>query len=226
MWIIAHRGGGELFPENTLQAFQESAALGVDMVECDVHVSRDRELMVIHDPTLERTGGKPLKVSDLTAKELAAADVGGGQGVPTLAQLLDVIKIPVVVEIKTKAAVEGLLQLIAARPDLVQRVIPISFYHTAIRELVDRIPGLEGGVLLAGIPVNLADVVRAAHVRLLSLEYELVDRELVDAMHREDLLVSVWTPNTKAAIQSMLEAGVDGIASDRPDWVIEAVKGW
>lgn len=224
MWIIAHRGGGELFPENTLKAFKESQALGVDMVECDVHVSRDGELMVIHDPTLERTGGKPLKVSDLTAEELDHMDVGDGEGVPTLSQLLEMISIPVVVEIKTPAVVEGLLRLLANQPELAERIVPISFYHRAIQTLVDRIPGLEGGVLLAGVPVNLADVARAAHVRLLSLHYELVTKELVDAMHQENLLVSVWTPNTHEAIDSMVGAGVDGIASDRPDWVIKAVK--
>ncbi|NMP23159.1 glycerophosphodiester phosphodiesterase [Sulfobacillus harzensis] len=225
MWIIAHRGGGELFPENTLKAFKESQALGVDMVECDVHVSGDGELMVIHDATLERTGGKPLKVGDLTAEELSRMDVGDGEGVPTLSQLLEVIDIPVVVEIKTPAVIEGLLRLLSARPELTQRIVPISFYHRAIQTLVDRIPGIEGGVLLAGVPVNLAEVARAAHVRLLSLHYPLVTKDLVDAMHRENVLVSVWTPNTKDDIRSMVDAGVDGIASDRPDWVIDAVKG-
>ncbi len=225
MWVIAHRGGGDLYPENTLTAFRQSEALGVDMVECDVHVSRDGELMVIHDPTLSRTGGQDIRVSDLTADELSRIDVGRGEGVPTLSALLEAIRIPVVVEIKTPQAVTGLLGLLGRNPSLTSRVIPISFYHRAIQELVDRVPGLEGGVLLAGVPVDLAQVARQAHVRMLSLHYEMVDRQLVEDMHREECLVTVWTPNTREDIQSMLSAGVDGIASDRPDWALEARRG-
>lgn len=223
MWVIAHRGGGELFPENTLKAFQQSEALGVDMVECDVHVSRDGELMVIHDPTLERTGGQSMRVSDLTASQLAQVDVGEGQGVPTLQDLLDLIAIPVVVEIKTMAVVEGLLRLLQKNPVLVSRIVPISFFHRAILELADRIPGLQGGVLLMGAPVDLAHMARTAHVGILSLYYELVNRELVDAMHKQNLQVTVWTANTPGDIQAMVDAGVDGIASDRPDWVLQAL---
>lgn len=223
MWVIAHRGGGALFPENTLQAFRQSEALGVDLVECDVHVSRDGELMVIHDPTLTRTGGQPAKVSDLTAQELSEINVGDGAGVPTLQTLLDLVSIPVVVEIKAQAAVSALASLFLRRPELIARVVPISFYHQAIRVLVDQFPGITGGVLLAGIPIHLADMARDAHAAILSLEYETINRDLVDAMHRENLKVTVWTPNTRHDIEDMVHAGVDGIASDRPDWVLEAV---
>lgn len=225
MWVIAHRGGGDLYPENTLTAFRQSEALGVDMVECDVHVSQDGQLMVIHDPTLSRTGGQDMRVSDLTADALSRIDVGNGEGVPTLAALLEAISIPVVVEIKTPAAVTGLLSLLGTNPKLTSRIIPISFYHRAIKELVDRVPGLEGGVLLAGVPVDLAQVARQAHVRMLSLHYEMVDRQLVDDMHRAECMVTVWTPNTREEIESMVSAGVDGIASDRPDWALEARRG-
>ncbi len=223
MWVIAHRGGGELFPENTMRAFQESESLGVDMVECDVHVSRDGEIMVIHDPTLSRTGGTPLFVKDLTADELASIDVGEGQGVPTLASLLDAVKIPLVVEIKAVEVVQALVRLLQGRPELSKRIVPISFYHAAVKLLADRFPDLEAGVLLAGVPIRLHAIARDAHVRHLSLAYEMVDKGLVDAMHRENLLVSVWTPNTPKDIAAMVAAGVDGIASDRPDLVLQAV---
>lgn len=223
MRVIAHRGGGDLFPENTLQAFQQSEKLGVDMVECDVHTSQDGQLMVIHDATLERTGGQTTRVSDMTAAELQRVNVGNGEGVPTLAELLDHIRIPVVVEIKAKEVLQGLLQLLRQNPAFIERIVPISFHHQVIKELVDRVPTLDAGVLLLGTPVDLAYVARSAHVRLLSLYYELVTRDLVQAIHAEHLLVSVWTVNTPTAIQSMIDAGVDGIGSDRPDLVLAAL---
>src|SRR5437660_4182396 len=99
---IAHRGGSKLRPENTLAAFDHAAPLGVDALECDVHLSRDRELVVIHDATLERTTDARGPVSSMTAAELARVDAGfhftadgrqpfrdAGCGVPTLHQLLD-----------------------------------------------------------------------------------------------------------------------------------------
>jgi glycerophosphoryl diester phosphodiesterase len=223
MWVIAHRGGGALFPENTLTAFTQSEALGVDMVECDVHLSRDGELMVIHDATLSRTGNTPVRISELTAQEAAAIDVGGGEGVPMLTTLLDCIAIPVVIEIKTETAVYALASLLQRRPELIARVVPISFYHRAVLALADQFADLQVGVLLAGVPVHLGQVARDAHARIVSLEYEMVNADLVEALHAENLLVTVWTPNTREEIHNLVAAGVDGIASDRPDWVLEAV---
>ncbi len=223
MWVIAHRGGGELFPENTLEAFRQSELLGVDLVECDIHASQDGQLMVIHDATLQRTGGSPVRVDQLTASALQQIDVGGGQGVPTLPDLLESITIPVVVEIKTPAVVEGLAALLRKNPGYLERVVPISFIHDTVRVLREAFPRLEAGVLLVGRPVDMKGMADAAHVRLVSLFDELVDQTLVDEMHRHDIRVSVWTPNTKDAIRAAVDMGVDGVASDRPDWVLEAV---
>ena len=74
--VIAHRGGSKLRPENTLAAFDHAASLGVDGLECDVHLSRDGEPVVIHDPTLDRTTDASGPVSALTADELARVDAG------------------------------------------------------------------------------------------------------------------------------------------------------
>jgi glycerophosphoryl diester phosphodiesterase len=223
MWVIAHRGGGELFTENTLSAFRQSELLGVDMVECDIHASQDGQLMVIHDATLERTGGNPLRVDQLTAAALQKIDVGDGHGVPTLPELLETIAIPLVVEIKTPAVMESLVALLRNNPGYLERIVPISFIHDTIKSLRDQFPAIEAGVLLVGRPVDMKSIADAAHVRLLSLYYELVDERLVSEMHRDGILVSVWTPNTREAIEASVSIGVDGIASDRPDWVLEAV---
>ncbi|MCY0880039.1 MAG: glycerophosphodiester phosphodiesterase [Firmicutes bacterium] len=223
MWVIAHRGGGDLFPENTLEAFRAAESLGVDMVEADVQLSRDGELVVIHDPTLLRTGGQPAPVEALTAEELAQVDVGHGYGVPRLTDVLDAIRVPVVVELKTPKAGQALLELFSAHPHYVARVIPISFDHRVVRLLKERLPTLEAGILLVGVPVDLPAVARAAGVRLVSLHYAWVDPPLVEALHREDIMISVWTPNTPEAIAPLVHMAVDAIASDRPDLVLRAI---
>ena len=83
--VLAHRGLALEAPENTLLAFAHALALGVEYLETDVHASADGVAMVAHDPDLSRVLGRPEKVSDLTAAELAALDLGEGQHMPTLA---------------------------------------------------------------------------------------------------------------------------------------------
>ncbi|MCY0898062.1 MAG: glycerophosphodiester phosphodiesterase [Firmicutes bacterium] len=223
MWIIAHRGGSELHPENTLEAFRAAELMGVDMVEADVQVSRDGELVVIHDATLSRVSGQPVPVQSLTADELSRVDVGQGHGVPKLRDVLDHLRIPVVTELKSPTAGDALLKLFDAHPHYISRVIPISFDHRLVRTLKDRLPTLEAGVLLVGVPVNLPDVARAAKVRMVALYYEWVDRALVDALHQEEIMLSVWTPNSAAAVEKLRDLSVDAIASDRPDLVLRAI---
>src|SRR5689334_23696331 len=89
--IIGHRGARNLWPENSLDGFERTRALGIEGVEFDVHIARDGELVVIHDPTLDRTTEGQGPVADRTAAELAATKLrdGGGAGVPTLDQVLD-----------------------------------------------------------------------------------------------------------------------------------------
>jgi glycerophosphoryl diester phosphodiesterase len=179
--------------------------------------------MVIHDDTLERTSGAPVKVADLTRAQLRQMDVGGGRGVPTLAEVLDQTTIPVVVEIKRVEVVGALVKLLRQRPDLQKRVVPISFFHQAVQRLVQEVPGLDGGVLLVGVPIHLDRVVQDAGVRMISLEHRLVTPDLVENLHAKNLIVTVWTPNTSEDIARCLALGVDGIASDYPDLVLRQV---
>src|SRR3982750_1258890 len=90
--IIGHRGARNLWPENSLDGFRRTRALGIEGVEFDVHPARDGTLVVIHDATLERTTEGQGPVADRTAAELAATKLrgGGGAGVPTLEEGLDV----------------------------------------------------------------------------------------------------------------------------------------
>src|SRR6187399_528568 len=104
--IIGHRGARNLWPENSLAGFERTRELGVDGVEFDVHLARDGEMVVIHDPSLERTTEGTGAVADRTVAELAATKLrdGDGTGVPTLAAVLDIYvgtPIELHIEIKT-----------------------------------------------------------------------------------------------------------------------------
>jgi len=217
MWIIAHRGFSGQHPENTLRAFRAAEALGVDMVECDVHASADGALIVIHDANLERTTNGLGPVREKTLAQLQALDAGAGERLPTLEELLEAIKLPVVVEVKARGAVEPLLALYRRQPELAQRLWPISFGHALIRELTERIPGLTAGVLYAGTPVEPWTLAESAGAKILLPALETVAPEEVAAAHGHDLLLSVWTADTEEEFAYCQRIGVDGIATNHPD---------
>ena len=224
MWLIAHRGFSGMHPENTLRAFRAAEELGVDLVECDVHRSLDGQLVVIHDATLDRTTDGKGPVRERTLAEIRALDAGEGERVPTLEEVLGAVRLPVVVEIKTPEAVPGLIDLYRRRPELRERLWPISFGHRLIQALTAEVPGLTAGVLYAGAPVEPWLLAEKAGSRILLPALETASREEVEAAHSHGLHLSVWTADTPGEFAFCQEIGVDGIATNRPDLLIEHMR--
>lgn len=120
MKIVAHRGGAVDTPENTLAAFANAIALDVDMIELDIHLSKDGVPVVIHDATLDRTTDASGPVRDLTAAELRRVNAGKGEYVPQLSEVLDLVgdRKPLVLEFKAIEAAEPVAALLRAYPQL------------------------------------------------------------------------------------------------------------
>lgn len=247
--VIAHRGGAGLRPENTMAAFEHAAALGVDAVECDVHLSRDGEVVVIHDDTLDRTTDARGPVSALTAAELARVDAtasfvgtGGtpwraaGVGVPRLADVLERLAgLPVVIEIKgdRPAIVDPVVDVIR-RTSAEGRVVIGGFSDLVLRAVRAAAPGiptsassLEARAALRRSWCWLAP--RQTGCRLFQLPLRLrgrpiLTRRLVRCARRAGLPVQVWVVDRPDEMRTILEWGVTGIITDRPD-VAMAVVG-
>lgn len=224
IFVIAHRGGGDLFRENTISAFRSVEKLGVDAVECDVQVTKDGNLAVIHDPDLRRTAGIDLKVSDLDTEELKRVRLEGGEFIPTLEEVLDAIHITVVIEMKSMETVISIANLFQKRPDLLKRSVLISFFHDALLEIKQRFPTVICGALIAGFPVDPVSMVKQCGCDTIAINYEGLTTSYVNRCHNGDLRVSVWAPSDQAGILSSLDAGVDAIGSDRPDLVISMIN--
>lgn len=221
MWVIAHRGFSGRHPENTLKAFKAAEELGCDMVECDVHTSRDGHLVIIHDANLERTTTGTGPVAEKTLAELKALDAGEGETIPTLEELLDTVTVPVVVELKSPATVAPLAGLFRGRPELKDRLWPISFGHPLIRLLTEAAPGITAGVLYAGVPVEPWRLAEAAGAKILLPSVETATAWEVRAAHQHDLYYAVWTADTPEEIAKVREIGVDGAASNYPDRLLQ-----
>ncbi len=235
--VIGHRGGGGHAPENTLAAFRQGLAMGADGVECDVHLSRDGRIVVIHDATLERTSNGTGRVRDLSLAELQALDAGSwfggefaGERIPTLEAVFEVVRaatrergrdLRLVVELKHGDDVypgmeEALVRAIAGTP-MVDQIEVIAFDHLAIARIKERAPGLRVGVLYDGRPVDSTSMAIAAGADLIGPSVKWVDAREVSRARAAELGIFVWTANSEDAMRRMLNLGVTAVGTDYPD---------
>jgi glycerophosphoryl diester phosphodiesterase len=240
--VIAHRGGSKLRPENTIAAFDHAASLGVAGFECDVHLSRDGEVVVIHDPTLERTTDATGPVAGRTAAELARVDAGfrfgpeaghphrgQGIGVPSLAELLDRHpSLPIVVEVKgerPETAARAIAVVREARAEA--RVIIAGFSDAVLREARRLAPEIP----TSASSHEVRSAVRRAHVWIrprrtgyqvfqMPLRIkgrEVITRRFVRTARRAGVPVHAWIIDDAADMRRLVGWGVTGLITDRPD---------
>jgi glycerophosphoryl diester phosphodiesterase len=246
---IAHRGGAKLRPENTVLAFDHALTFGVDAVECDVHLARDGEVVVIHDPTLDRTTDRTGPVSALTARELRGVDAGfhfrpeagypfrgRGAGVPTLRELLARYpEVPFIIEVKGEDPAVGRGAIDVVREQrAAERVILGGFSHAVLRavreldaELVTSASGVEARAALTRSYFALAP--KPTGFRLFQMPFRLRGRQMlrrsfVRAARRAGIPVQAWIVDEADEMRQLIEWGVTGIISDRPDRAVEVVR--
>ena len=216
--IIAHRGASGYEPENTLRSVKKALELGADMVEVDVHVSRDEYVVVIHDARLERTTNGKGHVKDMTLKELKKLDAGLGEQIPALEEVIQLVreKAQLVVEIKVPGTEERVLQEIKANR-LENEALITSFYHPVIRRVKELNPNVQAGVIIASRPVKPMQLAIDANANALFPKYTFVDQQMVLVAHKNNLAVYPWTMDTLSEINPLMEMGVDGIVTNKPD---------
>ncbi len=249
--LFAHRGASRYFPENTIEAFEAAVAAGIDLLELDVHATRDGRVVVIHDETVDRTTNGRGAVREMSFSELAALDAGyrfeteegeypfRGRGVrvPELADVLARFRdTPLNIEIKQleppiEEAVVELLDRYEAR----ERVLLAAGDH----RILERIRAAAPDVLSGMSAVEVADFLgRALSGELddyrppgfalqVPVRYgalDIVSRGFVEAAHQVGLEVHVWTINTSEQMRELLDLGVDGLMSDDPELLRKTVR--
>ncbi|MEW5802467.1 MAG: glycerophosphodiester phosphodiesterase family protein [bacterium] len=220
MILMGHRGAAALEPENTLRSINLALELGVDAVEIDVHLTRDRELAVIHDSTLDRTTDGTGPVSGYTLSEIKQFDAGKGERIPSLQEVIDHVRsrAMLVVELKEEGTEEGVVDLIR-KSELFDSVFVISFWHMLVKRVKEMESRIKTGVLLVGCPVD-ACLARQVSAEALVMNYAFVNKELVEAAHREKVKVFVWNIDHPALLKPYVEMQVDGIGSNDPGMLV------
>jgi glycerophosphoryl diester phosphodiesterase len=216
---VGHRGASALAPENTLRAIELAIDLGLDLVEVDVYLSRDGELVVIHDADLRRLAGRPEAVADLTAVELSHVDLGEGQGVPRLVDVLALARgrIGIYVELKGERTGEMLGRLVRSGGTEGVEVISGSFDPALVRGLRERAPDIPRSVLFGRTSIpTMIDVCAAVDARYAHPCFRPLDVTVVDALHGAGLMVMAPHTNDPQEARAFADLGIDVLATDDP----------
>lgn len=228
--IIGHRGAMGHAPENTLASFAKGLELGADIIELDVHLSKDGHLIVMHDPTVNRTTNGTGLIRDMTLSQLKALDAGSwfgtqfaGERIQTLDEVLAWAKgkTRIAVEIKNgpvyypgiaERVVDALRQL-----DMVESAAAISFDHHVVKSAKELESRLVTGVLFAARPIDVVALATAANANILLPHWSYVTPDVVADAHRANLAVYTWELHELAELKHVLALGVDGIGTNFPD---------
>jgi len=250
---FAHRGGGKLWPENTIVAFQGAVQMGCRYLETDLRTTRDGVMVTIHDETVDRVSDGSGPVSALTLAELKRLDAGyhfspdGGQTfpfrgkevtVPTLAEVMQAfpdICLNLDMKQKEPSLVEALATFIEEL-DAHDRILAGCFYDRMLKEFRQRTGGRvatsaaswEARLFWLASRLGLTRFLRLAydalHVPARQGPLSVVDRRFVQAAHRLGIAVHVWTVDESEEMHRLLNLGVDGLMSDRPDLLLAVLR--
>ncbi|MFP4199441.1 MAG: glycerophosphodiester phosphodiesterase [Halanaerobium sp.] len=224
--IIGHRGGAAGYPENTLASFKKAVELGADGVEFDVQLTKDGEVVVIHDELIDRTMSGSGLVKDHTLKELRQLSAGEffspefkEEKIPSLAEVLEVVRDLEVINIELKNFLpypkleEKVLKLVE-QFDITDQVIISSFNHYSLQKVKKLEPEIKTGCLLMSKMINAADYAFKRGFEALHLHFLTADKKVIDKAHFMGLQLNVYTVNFPESVAELLEKEVDMIITD------------
>ena len=230
--VTAHRGASHVAPENTLAAMSAAVEAGAEFAELDVHLTRDGEVVLMHDGTLDRTTNGTGEIWDYTLDELRALDAGswfseefGGEPVPTLREVIKFAMGRLKLNIEIKVSRE--------EPDIAAAVVSViraeecgtncmvtSFSRETVEEVKRIAPDIRTGFIFGR---DYPDDVLDGDWEVLSCNHEVVDSAFVARAKASGKSVHVWTVNDRATMMRLIGLGVDGIITNRPALLREVI---
>lgn len=232
--IYAHRGSSGTYPENTFAAFNEAERVGSDGIEIDVHLTRDEEIVVLHDNTVDRTTNGTGLVRDYRLEEIKELDAGSwfsaehsGERIPTLKEVLEWMKgntITLNIELKNVTIqypdFEKRIVSEIEESGLEDRIIISSFNHYALKRVKELNPKIECAILYAQQlfePWNYAETIGATS---LHPHDPKTDLEIINTAQQHGFPVRVYTVNNEKRMKELISAGCSALMSDYPEKAI------
>lgn len=219
--IIGHKGANKSEPENTLKSFRKAIELRADYIEFDVQASKDGEIVVIHDYEISKLTGHSGNVKEMTLDELKQLNMGEGEKIPTLQEVIMLAQgeIGLQIEIKVKDIVKKIIELLRDA-SLIESTIISSFIHNELLKIKKLEPEIKLGALLSERISEPRDLTRATK-RVIKKNlfgvhphFAGVNKELIEFAHNNNLKVNVWTINERSDMERLIKLGVDGIITD------------
>ncbi len=252
--IMAHRGDSANFPENTMASMESAVKIGVDLLETDVHLTKDGEFVLFHDEDIQRTTGEQGTIRERTLEELRQIDLGemftiDGETYPFRGKGLRVLTLREVfkafpgmrfnIDMKdTIPEVPSILQNLLRDEGMEHSVVVASFHPAQARRFHEIAPDIAMaanpsqvkrfviGLRLRMLPLLARETPFAAfQVPLQSGSTKVVDQRFIDAAHSRGIAVHVWTINERQEMEFLLDQRVDGIFTDRPGLLREVMTG-
>lgn len=203
-------------PENTLRSFVAAQQAGLDVIELDLHLSKDGALVVMHDTDVDRTTDGAGAIADKTLAELRALDAGRGERVPVFEEVLDAVKSPLQAEIKDVAAARALAEVMTKR-DLVSRVEVSSFHDDAVAEIARLVPGVRTALIASRYGTDVVDRAVAVGAATVCLNIRRLTLEIVERARKADLRIIGWVVNTQDHLRLVRALELDGATTDYPE---------
>lgn len=234
----AHRGFSGDYPENTMIAFEKAIEVGCEGIELDVHFSKDKELVIIHDESIDRTSNGKGWVKDLTYNELCKVDFSykfadkvGFQRIPTLREYFELVKnknIITNIELKTGVfdypGIEQAVYNLICEYDLKDKVIISSFNHFSVMRMKLIDSEIRCGFLTESWILNAGRYVKDNHVEAYHPIFRMLNQEITEDLKKHSCEINTWTVNEEEDIKEMIGLGVNGIISNYPNRVRRILK--
>jgi glycerophosphoryl diester phosphodiesterase len=254
--VIAHQGGELLAPSNTMAAFKNAANMGVDVIETDLHITKDGYLVAIHDPTVDRTTNGHGSVADMTLEEIQKLDAGyhfkdlngnysyRGKGVyiPTAEEMFQTFgDMRIEMEIKDDNPPERIEEMAAKLWALIEKyhmedkILVASFDQNMLdtfnKHAKDRVATCGGKQEVTKFVVFHKFFLRNLYqpetdsfqIPTADSGFDLTDQKLINGAHRRGQDISYWTIDDPIEMKKLLDAGADGILTNRPDLLLQLV---
>jgi glycerophosphoryl diester phosphodiesterase len=255
--VIAHQGGELLAPSNTMAAFRNAADMGVDVLETDIHITKDGHLVTIHDPSVDRTTNGKGNVADLTLAELQSLDAGyyfkdlegkysfRGKGVyiPTVEEMFQTFNdMKIEIEIKDDNPPDRIEEIASTLWNLIEKYqmedkIMIGSFDQKILQTFEKYA--KGRVAISAGRQEVKNFVvfhkfflrnlyvpkvDAFQIPVEDSGFDLTDQKLIDGAHRLGMEIHYWTIDDLKTMETLIDAGADGILTNRPDLLLELLE--
>ncbi|MEQ7007215.1 glycerophosphodiester phosphodiesterase family protein [Actinopolymorpha sp. B17G11] len=221
--LVGHRGALGLEPENTLRSFRRAVAEGAHAVELDLRLTSDEHLVILHDADVERTTDGKGPIAAMTLDEVKTLDAGAGEKIPTFAEVLDEIDLPLQAEIKAAEACRPALDMIRGR-GLADRITVTSFSAETIQETRSYLPTMKTGLIASHARPELVEKGRSLGVSAVCPGLAELDEEFARTCHAEGFEVYTWPVNDAEGLLRALRAGADAVTTDFPDVLVNATR--